>query len=106
MAGATKTVSRLQWCHSLGDSTLVHIFIEPYRACSGPAQPRQRQFTDLLAKKLVEPSTIPYGAPTLLVEKKTAEYRIAVEPLLTKATVEPVILLSFTMRWSWLWQTG
>ncbi|KAL3143623.1 hypothetical protein ABBQ38_002420 [Trebouxia sp. C0009 RCD-2024] len=42
----------------------------------GAAQPRQRQMTDLLAKKLIEPSTIPYGAQVLHVEKRTADYKM------------------------------
>ena len=39
----------------------------------------QRQVTDLLAKRLIEPSTSPFGAPILFVEKKTGDLRMGVD---------------------------
>ena len=39
----------------------------------------QRQVTDLLAKQLIEPSTSPFGAPILVVDKKTGNLRMVVD---------------------------
>ena len=49
----------------------------------------QRQVTNLLAKRLIEPSTSPFGAPILFVEKKTGDLRMVVDyRALNKVTVK------------------
>ena len=50
-----------------------------YRLAPTELQEVQRQVTDLLAKKLIEPSTSPSGAPILFVEKKTGDLRMVVD---------------------------
>ena len=40
----------------------------------------QRQITELLSKQLIEPSTSPYGAPVLFVEKKTGGWWLTTVP--------------------------
>ena len=54
-------------------------FQRMYRLAPSELQEVQRQVTDLLAKKLIEPSTSPYGAPILFVEKKTGDLRMVVD---------------------------
>ena len=39
----------------------------------------RRQVIDLLAKRLIEPSTSPFGASILFVEKKTGDLRMVVD---------------------------
>ena len=49
----------------------------------------QQQITELLSKQLIEPSTSPYGAPVLFVEKITGELRMVVDyRALNKVTVK------------------
>jgi hypothetical protein len=48
----------------------------------------KRQVTDLLAKGLIEPSTSPYGAPVLFVQKKDGSLRMCIDyRALNKITV-------------------
>ena len=64
-------------------------FQRMYRLAPSELQEVQRQVTDLLAKKLIEPSTSPYGAPILFVEKKTGDLRMVVDyRALNKITVK------------------
>ena len=64
-------------------------FQQMYKLTSSALQELQRQVTDLLAKQLIEPSTSPFGAPILLVEKKTGELRMVVDyRALNKITVK------------------
>ena len=54
----------------------------------------QRQVTDLLAKRVPEPSTSPFGAPILFVEEKTGNLRMVVDyRALKKVTVKNCYLL-------------
>ena len=60
-----------------------------YRLAPSELQEVQRQVTDLLAKQLIEPSTSPFGAPILFVEKKTGDLRMVVDyRALNKITVK------------------
>ena len=60
-----------------------------YRLAPSELQEVQRQITDLLSKQLIEPSTSPYGAPILFVEKKSGELRMVVDyRALNKITVK------------------
>ena len=54
-------------------------FQRMYRLAPSELQEVQRQVTDLLAKQLIEPSTSPFGAPILFVEKKTGDVRMVVD---------------------------
>ena len=64
-------------------------FQRMYRLSPTKLQEVQRQVTDLLAKQLIEPSTSPYGAPILFVEKKTGDLRMVVDyRALNKITVK------------------
>ncbi|KAL0040176.1 hypothetical protein WJX79_009953 [Trebouxia sp. C0005] len=54
-------------------------FQRMYRLAPSELQEVQQQVTDLLAMKLIEPSTSPYGAPILFVEKKTGDLRMVVD---------------------------
>ena len=64
-------------------------FQRMYRLAPSELQEVQRQVTDLLAKKQLEPSTSPYGAPILFVEKKTEDLRMVVDyRALNKITVK------------------
>ena len=54
-------------------------FQRMYRLAPSELKEVQRQITDLLAKQLIEPSTSPFGAPILFVEKKTGELRMVVD---------------------------
>ena len=53
-------------------------FQRAYRLTPSDLQEVQRQVTDLRAKQVIEPSTSPYGAPILFVEKKTGDLRMVV----------------------------
>ena len=64
-------------------------FQRMYRLAPSELQEVQRQITELLSKQLIEPSTSPYGAPVLFVEKKTGELRMVVDyRALNKVTVK------------------
>ena len=64
-------------------------FQRMYRLAPSELQEVQRQITDLLSKQLIEPSTSPYGASILFVEKKTGELRMVVDyRALNKVTVK------------------
>ena len=64
-------------------------FQRMYRLAPSELQEVQRQVTDLLAKQLIEPSTSPFGAPILFVEKKTGDLRMVVDyRALNKITVK------------------
>ena len=64
-------------------------FQRMYMLAPSELQEVQRQVTDLLAKKLIEPSTSPYGAPIMFVEKKTGDLRMVVDyRALNKITVK------------------
>ena len=64
-------------------------FQQMCRLASSELQEVQRQVTDLLAKQLIEPSTSPFGAPVLFVEKKTGELWTVVDyRALNKITVK------------------
>ena len=64
-------------------------FQRMYRLAPSELQEVQRQITDLLSKQLIEPSTSPYGAPILFVEKKSGELRMVVDyRALNKITVK------------------
>ncbi|KAJ9530553.1 hypothetical protein QJQ45_012513 [Haematococcus lacustris] len=39
----------------------------------------RRQITDLLAKGLIEPSSSPFAAPVLFVQKKSGELRMCID---------------------------
>ena len=45
-------------------------FQRMYRLAPSELKEVQRQITDLLGKKLIEPSTSPFGAPILFVERR------------------------------------
>ena len=64
-------------------------FQRMYRLVISELQEVQRQITELLSKQLIEPSTSPYGAPVLFVEKKKGELRMVVDCcVLNKLTVK------------------
>ena len=64
-------------------------FQRMYRLAPSELQEVQRQVTDLLANQLTEPSTSPFGAPILFVEKKTGDLRMVVDHrALNKITVK------------------
>ena len=64
-------------------------FQRMYRLAPSELQEVQRQVADLLAKQLIEPSTSPFGAPILFVEKKTGELRMVVDyRALNKITIK------------------
>ena len=68
-------------------------FQRMYRLAPSELQEVQQQITELLSKQLIEPSTCPYGAPVLFVEKKTGELRMVVDyRALNKVTVRTAIL--------------
>ena len=60
-----------------------------YRLAPSELQEVQRQVTDLLSKQLIEPSTSPFGAPILFVEKKSGDLSMVVDyRALNKITVK------------------
>ena len=50
-----------------------------YRLAPSELQGVQRQVTDLLGKKLIEPSKTNHGAPIMFVEKNTGDLRMVVD---------------------------
>ena len=64
----------------------------PFRRMYRMSQPEReevkRQITDLLAKGYIEPSSSPYGAPVLFVEKKDGTLRMCIDyRMLNKITI-------------------
>ena len=80
-------------------------FQRMYRLAPSELQEVQQQITELLSKQLIEPSTSPYGAPVLFVEKKTGELRMGVDyRALNKVTVTVLFLALMTCLTSYLVQ--
>ena len=61
----------------------------PYRVNPYEQQEIKSQVKDLLDRGLIKPSSLPYGAPVLLVKKKNGTYRMCVDyRALNKITIK------------------